>query len=107
MDYQSPKLKYILITISVVFILVKLFTAVIILKDDPTNFMVLKLYPSLENEFRLFSVDEINAIILLSDENGIAGENFYFLIAAYLWWIMPIVTIFLVIFSRSKTHTDK
>ncbi|MCF6336327.1 MAG: hypothetical protein L3J84_00035 [Gammaproteobacteria bacterium] len=103
MVYQSPKLKYIFSVAAILFVMTKLFTAVIILKDDPSVFLVLKLSPSLDSQLSLSLVDEKKYITLFSDENGFIGESLYYLVAFYLWWLMPVFMVFFIfVFSRKK-----
>ena len=52
-----------LIMVAIFFIITKLFTAVIILKNDPNNFLVLKLSPSFDSQLSLSLVDEKKYII--------------------------------------------
>jgi len=105
MVYQNPKIKYMLIMVAIFFIITKLFTAVIILKDDPSNFLVLKLSPSLDSQLSLSLVDEKKYIILFSDENGFVGEKLYYLVTSYLWWLIPVFAVlFIVVTSRKNTN---
>ncbi len=104
MVYQNPKIKYMLITVAIFFIITKLFTAVILLINDPTNFLVLKTSPSLDSQLSLSLVDEKKYVILFSDENGFIGEKFYYLVISYLWWMMPIFTVFFIFFVSRKNH---
>lgn len=106
MVYLNPKIKYVFIIMAIFFIIIKLFTAVIILKDDPSNFLVLKISPSLDSQLSLSLVDKENYIILFSDENGFLGENLYYLVTSYLWWLMPVFTVFFIfVTSRKKSLT--
>ncbi len=102
MAYLSPKIRIFLITISIVFLIIKLFTAVVILKDDPTKFVVFKIVPSLNNELLLSSIENTKHIILFSDENGFIGDEFYYFITNYLWWVVLALTITYVFFSIKK-----
>jgi len=105
MVYQNPKIKYMLTIVAIFFIITKLFTAVILLIDDPTNFLVLKTSPSLDSQLSLSLVDEKKYIILFSDENGFIGKKLYYLVISYLWWIMPMFTMFFIFFvSPRKNH---
>jgi len=104
MVYQNPKIKYMLIIVAIFFIITKLFTAVILLIDDPTNLLVLKTSPSLDSQLSLSLVDEKKYIIVFSDENSFIGEKLYYLVVYYLWWIMPIFTVFFIFFVSRKNH---
>jgi len=90
MVYRDPKIKYIFIVMAIFFILTKLLTTVIALKDDPSNFLVLALSPSLESQLFLSEIDEEKYMTLISDENGFIGEKLYYLVTFYLWWLTPV-----------------
>ncbi len=107
MAYQNPNIKYIFILMAIFFIIIKLFTAVIILKDDPSNFLVLKISPSLNSQLSLSLVDEEKYITLFSDENGFIGEKLYYLITFYLWWLMPVFIVIFIFFTSLKKITNK
>jgi len=104
MAYQNPKIKHMLMMVAIFFIITKLFTAVIILKDDPSNFLVLKLSPSLDSQLSLSLVDEKKYITLFSDENGFIGEKLYYLVTSYLWWLMPVFSVLFILVASRKNH---
>jgi len=103
MAYQNPKIKYIFSVVAIIFVMTKLFTAVITL-DDPSVFLVLKLSPSLDSQLSLSSVDEKKYMTLFLDENSFIGEKIYYLVVFYLWWLMPVVIVFFTFVSSRKKH---
>lgn len=92
MVYRSRKVLILLGLLSVLFVAIKLFSAVVLLKDDPTNFLVLRLTPALENQLILDSIQTQDYRILFSDENGFVGQSVYTIIVTLLWWVLPLVT---------------
>ncbi len=104
MAYQNPKIKYIFSVVAIIFVITKLFTAVITLKDDPSIFLVLKLSPSLDSQLSLSSVDEKKYMTLFSDENSFIGEKLYYLVVFYLWWLMPVFIVVFTVVSYRKKH---
>ncbi len=105
MVYQSPNIKYVFAVVAIFFVMTKLFTAVITLKDDPSVFLVLKLSPSLDSQLFLSSVDEKIYMTLVSDENGFIGEKLYDLIVFYLWWLMPVcIVLFIMLHLKKIMH---
>lgn len=73
---------------AIILLLIKCFTAIIILKDDPTSFLIFQYSPTIENYFVKETIDENAYSIIASDENGLMGESAYRFITQYLWWIM-------------------
>jgi len=102
MVYRDPKIKYIFIVMAIFFILTKLLTTVITLKDDPSNFLVLELSPSLDSQLFLSEVNEKKYITLISDENGFIGEKLYYLVTFYLWWLIPVLISAFYLYSFAK-----
>ncbi|WP_444930658.1 hypothetical protein ACJJIF_02445 [Microbulbifer sp. SSSA002] len=88
----NPRIAISVIVISILLLLIKLFTTVIILADDPTSFLVLRFEPSLESKILLSSIDTDEYVVLLSDENGFIGQNIYTIVTSYLWWIALILS---------------
>ncbi len=93
MVYRNRKIIILFGLLSVLFIAVKLFSAVILLKDDPTNFLILRSTPALDNQLVLDSIRNQNYLVLLSDENGFVGQSFYSFLVTILWWLFPLVTV--------------
>lgn len=92
MVYQNHKNGIVLIVLSVVFIVIKLFTAVVILADDPTNYLIFRVVPAMDSQLSLSSIEHMKHLILISDENGFIGDNIYYFITSYLWWTVPILS---------------
>lgn len=93
MVFRSLKVKAFTLIVTIMLVLIKMFTSIIRLSDDPVNFLVIRLYPSFSNETLLNSHDFGEYVILFSDENGLIGDSIYFFITGYLWWLMLIFSI--------------
>lgn len=105
MVYRNRSITILLITASFLLLAVKLFTAVISLSDDPTRYLVIKAYPSLNNYILESTVGNIKQLIVASDENKIIGEGFYFFATKYLWWLFLVGSITYLVFSQKSTNT--
>ena len=109
MGYRNHKITITLLGIvSLIFITIKLFTAVVHLRDEPTVFLVFRVAPSFTTDLILIPVDPFEderLHVLLLDENGFIGQNIYYLITRYLWWSLPILTgIYFAINLRKKNR---
>jgi len=104
MVYQSRKIKVSLITVSSFLLIIKLFTAVIILKDDPTKFFVFSMSPSLKNQIKVSRIENINHLVLFSDENEFVGEGLYFFVTQYLWWLVLVGSSTYFLLIRKNRH---
>ncbi len=100
---SNHKFIYFLVLIGIISLIIKFFTAIVVLKDDPTNFLVFQTIPSFKNELFLNSINENHHMIIMSDENGIIGEDIYYFITHYFWWIIVMFTLFTYYLSR-KHH---
>lgn len=105
MALQNLRARIILILITILLLIIKLFTAVIILSDDPTNFLVFRLSPSFNNDIIASSINTNEYIILMTDENGFIGDGIYYFITQYLWWWVSIPALFLSILNFGKLLT--
>lgn len=93
MVYRNHKIAISLLCISLLFVMIKLFTAVVRLKGDPTTFLVLRTKPSLRTDFNLMTVtpfEDERFRVLLLDENGFIGQGLYYLVTNYFWWGVPV-----------------
>ena len=99
----SRKLYYFLFFIAIVFFTIKFFTAIVVLKDDPSSFLVFRTIPSFENKLVLNSISEDKHKVIMSDENGIIGQSIYYLITKYLWWIVALFGFFILYLNRTKS----
>lgn len=72
--------------LAVVFVATRLFTAEVILPDDPTTMLVLRGAPSLESRLRELPQ---SAVVLLADENGFVGEGAWRWVTAIGWILLP------------------
>jgi len=110
MALLSRKFIYFLVFITIILLIIKFFTAIVILKDDPSNFLVFYATPSFKNQLLLNSINDNKHIIIMSDENGIVGEGVYYFITKYLWWLLLLFTSFIFYLERKrfklKTQTD-
>lgn len=91
------------ISICVFLLLIKLFTATVALKDDPTKIFVIKHIPSLTNQMTLQEIDSNKFIVLFTDENSILGEKIYYLLVAYF---SPFAFFLLIYFLWRKISTS-
>ncbi|MCP4322392.1 MAG: hypothetical protein GY951_05735 [Psychromonas sp.] len=87
MDWLKRKIKFIFAIVALLSTLIKLFTSVVALHDDPSVFFVIRIVPSLENYLVANSEELSNYMVLALDENGLIGESFYELLTGYLWWL--------------------
>ncbi len=104
MALHNPKTVITLSSVTLVLLVIKLFTTTIVFTDDPTSLLVIEYTPSLANVFIAESTTNPNNYkILYSDENGFFGETVYLLIVNYIWWLFPLVSIIFYFFrSYSK-----
>ncbi len=107
MALQNLKVNVFLMSVTALLFVIKLFTAVITLNDDPTNFLVFSLTPSFSNDIFMPSINIDQYFILISDENGFVGDSIYYFLTQYLWWIMLTVTFFVVFLSPKKIEHIK
>ncbi len=105
MVLRSPKTAIALCSITLVLLVIKLFTTTIAFTDDPTSLLVIEYTPSFTNSFIVESITNAsNYKILFSDENGLWGENIYFLIVDYIWWCFPLLS---ATFYFSRNHSKQ
>jgi hypothetical protein len=102
MVLRNPKTVISLSVAAIVALLIKFFTAVVLLNDDPTNFLVMRMIPSLTTDITLPSLDTEKFIILLSDENGFVGDSIYYLITHYMWWLLPTLVLIYAFLTHNK-----
>jgi len=94
MALSSRKYIITLLVITIILLIIKFFTMIISLQDDPAKFLVFQVTPSFDNKVLLDSFDNSKHMIILSDENGIVGEGTYNFITRYLWWLTVLFTVF-------------
>ncbi|RKZ40234.1 MAG: hypothetical protein DRQ49_09005 [Gammaproteobacteria bacterium] len=82
--------------VSVLCILIKLYTTEVMFNDDPTIMLIIKDKPSLENR-RIITWDSSikEAIVLIYDENGYIGQSVYVAIVSWVWIVLPLFTLFI------------
>lgn len=103
MALQNLKIPLALVAFAAVLLVVKLFTAIIVLPDDPASFLVFRFSPSLENYITGFP-EGGQYTVLLADENGVIGEEFYLLLVRYMWWPVAALAVFVFIVRRWRNH---
>ncbi|MDG9666272.1 hypothetical protein ONV78_00910 [Hahella sp. CR1] len=92
-----------LLAIAVFLAVIKVFTAVIFLADDPSVFLVVG-FPLFSNEL-LIQPEQLNRYyVLLADENGFVGEHIYYLIVNYAWWLTMLSALALRWYTKSKSQ---
>ncbi|MFV8781420.1 hypothetical protein ACNKU7_03250 [Microbulbifer sp. SA54] len=96
MALTNFRLPLALLVITALLLMLKLFTAIIMLPDDPASFLIFRFSPSLENYLSGFPAG-IKYTVLLADENGVIGEPFYQLLVRYLWWLFAAVALLVVL----------
>lgn len=105
MALTNLKLPLALLVITVLLLLLKLFTAIIMLPDDPASFLIFRFSPSLENYLSGFP-EGVQYTVLLADENGVIGEPFYQLVVRYLWWLFATVAL-VVLLARKPWQQEQ
>ena len=103
MGYQNHKIFVALSLLSALLVIIKLFTAIVMLEEGPTIFLVFRYTPSFETILKLksfYSIESNNLYVLMLGENGFIGEGLHYLITKFLWWILPLC---LAVFSTLKT----
>ncbi len=93
-----------LTVVSVLCILIKLYTTEVMFNDDPTIMVIIKDKPSLENR-RIITWDSSikEAIVLISDENGYIGQSVYVAIVSWAWIVLPLFTFFMGIYFKHSS----
>lgn len=100
---QSLKVLLTLAILAAVLLVIKLFTAIIVLPDDPASFLVFRFSPSLENYITGFP-EGGQYTVLLADENGVIGEEFYLLLVRYLWWLVAALVLLVLLARRQRNR---
>lgn len=100
--------------------LIKLFTAKVGLLADPTEKLVIKLYPTIGNTFQMLGEEntaniekykgtwyfEGKYMTLLADEHGFMGEGIYSFIIL-TWWLMSLLLVVYLVYRLVKNHNYK
>jgi len=60
MFYRNRKIIILLTALSVLFMVIKLFTTVLLLKDDPTNVLTLRYIPAWDNQLTFNTIQNQN-----------------------------------------------
>ncbi len=62
----------------------KLYTAIVVLSDDPYKFFVFKKQPSLYNKLVIENDEQFNEfVIIFSDENKLLGQDIYYQLVSF------------------------
>lgn len=96
-------LRKLLLIIVFILIFVKFFTAEISFQDDPTTGIILKCIPSWNN-YVLITEYPIKYYFLIGPDESYVGEEIYSFIVSIGWLVIPILWIYIKLFSLIKKH---
>ncbi len=86
-----------LIFVSILFVLVKLFTVELTYQDEPSIALAVRSAPAFSNDIQLDASQEFSDFaVLFMDENGYPGMRLYRWITGWLWWLVPGITFIII-----------